>query len=107
MQLLIIIVPVVLIVIGLTISKALKRKCLKCKTKFTYNDIVSASEGGSKVFQGLGLMFTDVNVVCKCPKCQRTKQIKIKFKSGDRKSGLFGDNITVYDLDNKLKKYFS
>ncbi len=90
----------------LIVRKKSRLKCSECKTKLSYKDIVKAEEGSTSVMGGIGLATTDVHVWCKCPKCGKIKEFTVKFKSGERTEGVFGSNVKVFDLDEKLRDYF-
>lgn len=90
----------------LIVRKKKRLKCSECKTRLTYDDIIKAEEGTTSVMNGIGLATTEVHVWCKCPQCGEIKNFTLKFKSGERTEGVFGSNIKVFDLDEKLRKYF-
>ncbi len=90
------------------IIKSFKKKCKKCKTKFTYNDVIEAHVGETQVIGFLHKAYTTVHVTCQCPKCGAQKQISMRFKSAEMKEGAITGNLNYreFDLDKKLKNYF-
>ena len=94
--------------IAYAIVKSFKKKCPKCKTKFTYDDVIDAHVGETQVIGFLHKAYTTVHVTCQCPKCGTQKQIAVRFKSAEVTEGAFTGNLNYkeFDLDKKLKNYF-
>lgn len=109
---LILIIAVVLIAICvptfIIIRKKKRLRCSNCKERLSYENIVKAVEGETHVIgiSGNGIALTDVHVWLKCPECGEIKDFVIKFKSGERTEGDVYASTKIYDLDDKLRKYF-
>ncbi len=101
----VVVVGILIPVVRMLIKKS-RLTCKNCKTKLSYDDIIDVEEGGTRTIAS-SFAFTDVHVLCQCPKCGKEHSFKITFKSGEASDSAFGGrNITVYNLNEKLRKYF-